>query len=90
MDEPLANEPGMDELADWLRAVAAALGVVGELDTEQLLDTARHVAHVVSRPATPLTMYLMGRAVGAGGKSDLVAGLVDQLADGWSQSRSGR
>ena len=57
------QEPGLHE---WVAAAAAELGVDGDIDNDALLDAARDVAHAVARPATPLTTYLLGLAVGGG------------------------
>ncbi|HYQ76129.1 DUF6457 domain-containing protein [Cellulomonas sp.] len=57
----------------WTAAAAAELGVPGDLLPEvggALLDLVRDVAHGVSRPAAPLSAFLVGvaaRAAAAGG-----------------------
>ncbi|MDQ6772107.1 MAG: DUF6457 domain-containing protein [Candidatus Dormibacteraeota bacterium] len=52
---------------DWVDALAAELGVEDRVDVRLLLDIARETAHSVDRPAAPLTAYLLGYAVAAGG-----------------------
>lgn len=56
----------MSELGTWLAAVAGELGIDAEVDEDAVLDLGRDVAHTVARPATPLTAYLIGLAVGSG------------------------
>ena len=53
------------------------------LNTEQqalVLDLAREAAHAVARPAAPLTTFLAGYALGAGGGLDELASLVFDLS----------
>jgi len=63
----------VDEMQRWTAAAAAELGVPGDLLPEvggALLDLVRDVAHGVSRPAAPLSAFLVGvaaRAAAAGG-----------------------
>lgn len=53
-------------LKSWSDRVSDRLGLRHDLALNELLETSRDVAHQVARPATPLTTYLMGVAVGAG------------------------
>lgn len=55
-----------DPLTRWTHALAAALGVGGDVDQQLLLDVARDAAHAVDRPAAPISTYLVGLAVAAG------------------------
>lgn len=73
----------MEEFDKWVSACSQQLGLAGEVDTGVLLDVARDVAHGVSRPATPVTTYLMGLAVGGGSDPVAVAAAVKALAAGW-------
>ncbi|WP_051970072.1 DUF6457 domain-containing protein [Kitasatospora azatica] len=54
-------------LDDWMTEAAAELGIDLPVDTKELLDLARVVAHSVARPAAPLTAFLVGYATAAGG-----------------------
>ena len=51
-------------MEDWLRGLAAALGVDALTDVQitELLGVARDVAHGVERRATPLATFLLGAA----------------------------
>jgi hypothetical protein len=58
-------------LEDWAVAVRRELGLPAEAadagSVALVLDVARDVAHGVTRPAAPLTVYLLGLAVGRSG-----------------------
>lgn len=56
----------MEETEAWLAAAASALGIDGEMAVNDLLALTRDVAHQVTRPAAPLTTYLVGVAVAGG------------------------
>jgi hypothetical protein len=61
------HQPAGDDLHRWVAAQAAALGVDPAVaDVGVLLGLARDVSHGVSRPAVPLTAFLVGCAVGGG------------------------
>lgn len=51
-------------LDEWITAVKAELGIELDVDTAALLDLARDAAHGVTRPAAPLTTFLIGYAAG--------------------------
>lgn len=71
-------------LATWVTAVQQELGLGEEaIDIDGLLDVARVAAHQVERPAAPLTLYLMGLAVGTGQSSADVAARIQGLAEDW-------
>jgi hypothetical protein len=79
------------ELDRWLASVADALdldlAVLSEVSAP-VLDMVRVVAHGVSRPAAPLTAFVLGLATGAGGHptpDGIRAGvlLVEQLVREW-------
>lgn len=74
----------MTELAEWVAAAAAELGVDPPEDLDGLLDLARRVAHGVDRPAAPLTAYLVGVAVGRGVAAADAIARAGALADGWA------
>jgi hypothetical protein len=60
-------------LDEWTAAVAADLGLGDEalaaLDAELLLELAAEVARSVTRPAAPLTAFLVGYAAARAGGS---------------------
>ncbi|MFG2890386.1 DUF6457 domain-containing protein [Streptomyces sp. NPDC048248] len=55
-------------LDEWITAVKAELGIELDVDTPVLLDLARDAAHGVTRPAAPLTTFLIGFAAGQQGR----------------------
>ncbi|MFE1170831.1 DUF6457 domain-containing protein [Streptomyces sp. NPDC058773] len=62
-------------LDEWITAVKAELDIELDVDTAALLDLARDAAHGVTRPAAPLTTFLIGYAAGRQGRD------VQELAD---------
>lgn len=62
------SDPGLRDAHRWLAAVSTELAqdpaVISSLTTE-LLDLTRDIAHGPSRPAAPLTAFLVGLASGA-------------------------
>lgn len=78
-------------MSEWVTAVRRELGLEDAVDTDALVDTildlTGDVAHGVSRPAAPVTAFLIGLA--AGRADDLTvavndhAGVVSRLAEGW-------
>jgi hypothetical protein len=62
-------------LDEWVRDLSDALGVdAGATDVPLLLDVARDAAHGITRPAAPLTTFLVGLAAGRrGGGAEAVA-----------------
>ncbi len=76
----------MNELDAWVAAVADDLGLTAtQMQTKQVLDVARDVAHHVLRPGAPVTAYLMGVAVGRGADPAEVAERISALAKGWEK-----
>ncbi|GIG34770.1 DUF6457 domain-containing protein [Cellulomonas pakistanensis] len=62
----------MDEMQRWTAAAAAELGVAPDLlpgVAGPVLDLVREVAHGVSRPAAPLSAFLVGVAAGSAAAS---------------------
>lgn len=75
----------MNTLHSWTATVCSELGVdPGDVDRELVLDLARDVAHGVTRPAAPLTAYLLGLAVGRGTPAVDAAARVTELAQTWT------
>ncbi|MGJ3507196.1 DUF6457 domain-containing protein [Enemella sp. A6] len=73
-------------VSEWIRELTAEIGLDDvELDEDSihiLLDLARDVAHQVIRPATPISTYLLGIAVGRGASLGAVAAKATALALG--------
>ena len=70
----------MTTLDDWSQQVCGALHLdPAVLDQGLVLDLARDAAHGVSRPAAPLTAYLVGVAVGRGADPATAAATVTAL-----------
>ncbi|MEU7903881.1 DUF6457 domain-containing protein [Actinoplanes sp. NPDC049118] len=75
----------MNVLDAWIRAACAELDLVpADVDSTEVLDVARDVAHNVLRPGAPVTTYLMGVAVGRGADPADVAARLTTLAAGWT------
>ncbi|PSS43961.1 DUF6457 domain-containing protein [Arthrobacter woluwensis] len=68
------------ELDAWVSDLSAALNL-GDLDvpTGLLLDLTRDAAHGVTRPAGPLTTYLVGIAVARGASAEEAAEIAREL-----------
>lgn len=74
----------VNTLEEWTAAVVAELDLpASSVDRDVVLDLARDVARGVARPAAPLTTYLAGVAVGAGGDPADVAARIGRLAQEW-------
>jgi hypothetical protein len=57
-----------DPLDEWVNDLATALGLdPSVVDRDLVLDLARDAAHGVTRPAAPLTTFLVGLAAGRDG-----------------------
>jgi len=76
-------------LHDWIDELCDALDIETEVDEALILDLARSAAHNVTRPAAPISTYLLGYAAGAADAGpDQVEGLAGRaqaLADGWDK-----
>jgi hypothetical protein len=78
-------------MSEWVTAVARELGLEGALDSDAsvdlVLDLTSDVAHGVSRPAAPVTAFLIGVAAGRADDPAVAArdyaGKVSKLAEGW-------
>ena len=65
-------------LAEWTDELSTALGIDVELEIDAILDLARDAAHLIDRPAAPLTTFLVGYAAAArGGKPDDLEDCMD-------------
>ena len=51
-------------LHDWIDELCDALDIDAEVDEALVLDLARSAAHNVTRPAAPISAYLLGYAAG--------------------------
>ena len=78
-------------LSDWVVAVARELGLEDALvaggTADMVLDLTSDVAHGVSRPAAPVTAFLVGLAAGRADDPAVAARdyaqKISALADGW-------
>lgn len=73
----------MSELDSWVTLVCGELGLNPAVAPDAVLDVARDVAHGVSRPAAPLTTFLLGRAVESGVLLEEAATRISSLASTW-------
>jgi hypothetical protein len=74
----------MSTLEDWANAVRAELGLEQDDAVQKtVLNLARVAAHLVDRPAAPLTAYFLGEAVGRGMPLAETADRIQQLARAW-------
>ncbi|MFJ2032593.1 DUF6457 domain-containing protein [Streptosporangium sp. NPDC087985] len=71
-------------LGEWTALVCRELGVdPARVDRDALLDLTKEVAHGVTRPAAPLTAYLLGLAQGAGSAPPDAVERLTELAQRW-------
>jgi Domain of unknown function (DUF6457) len=74
------------ELDDWSRRLIEALGLeLDSVDIDLILDVARDSAHAITRPAAPVTTFLVGYAAAlAGGGPEQIerASRIAQLLAG--------
>jgi hypothetical protein len=54
-------------LTEWSDQLCTALGIDLEVDADAILDLARDAAHLIDRPAAPITTFLVGYAAAARG-----------------------
>lgn len=71
---------GVGIMDEWIVDVKAALGLDVDVDIDLLLEVARDAAHNVTRPAAPITTYLLGIAVANGQDAKSAAARIQQLA----------
>ena len=76
-------------LHDWIDELSDILDVDTEVDEALVLDLARAAAHNVTRPAAPVTTYLLGFAAGrqdAGPEAiEALAARAQRLAEDWDR-----
>jgi hypothetical protein len=76
----------MSTLDDWTDALCAELGLDRDDAVQKtVLNLARVAAHLVDRPAAPLTAYFLGEAVGRGQPLAETAARIQQLARAWEK-----
>lgn len=84
MDDPRSSvNEETRTLSIWLAELAEGLDLDLDLDEDgvhALLDLARDAAHQVTRPAAPLTTFMVGVAVGRGASVGATAAAATQLA----------
>ncbi|MDP3971999.1 MAG: DUF6457 domain-containing protein [Candidatus Nanopelagicales bacterium] len=73
----------MEQTKAWVDRAARELGVDDEIEVEELLLLTRDVAHQVTRPAAPLTTYLVGVAVARGMALDDARAAVARCLTEW-------
>jgi molybdopterin-guanine dinucleotide biosynthesis protein A len=71
---------GAEIMDEWIAEVKKALGLAVDVDVDLLLDLARDAAHNVTRPAAPITTYLLGIAVANGADPKMAAAKIQELA----------
>ncbi|WP_285727192.1 NTP transferase domain-containing protein [Psychromicrobium xiongbiense] len=82
-DTRMYNEPP-PSLKIWIEDLAPALGLdPAAVPAQMLLDVTRDAAHTVTRPAGPITTYLMGLAVAAGADPEEAAVTVRARIEAW-------
>ncbi|SEB88535.1 hypothetical protein SAMN04489806_2036 [Paramicrobacterium humi] len=71
-----------EDLDAWVAELAPALGLdPADVPTGLLLDLTRDAAHGITRPAGPLTTYLVGLAVAKGMTPDAAAATTRELIE---------
>jgi hypothetical protein len=81
-------------LSEWVTAVGRELGLEGAVESgatvDMVLDLTSDVAHGVSRPAAPVTAFLVGLAAGRADDPAVAARdyaqKISALADGWDRA----
>ncbi|WP_205678965.1 DUF6457 domain-containing protein [Brachybacterium endophyticum] len=72
------------EVDDWIERLAPALDLdPQDVATNRLLGLTGQVAHGVTRPAGPVTTYLLGLAVASGRDLEDAAGVVTTQLAAW-------
>ncbi|MFC5996803.1 DUF6457 domain-containing protein [Pseudonocardia hispaniensis] len=78
-------------MSEWVKAVSRELGLEAAVESDAtvdlVLDLTSDVAHGVSRPAAPVTAFLVGLAAGRAADPAVAARdfaqKIGSLADGW-------
>jgi hypothetical protein len=78
-------------MSEWVTAVSQELGLGNTVDAastvDMVLDLTSDVAHGVSRPAAPVTAFLIGVAAGRADDPAVAgrdyAAKISRLAEGW-------
>ena len=78
---------GAIAMDEWIIDLKAALDLNVDVDVDLLLDVARDAAHNVTRPAAPITTYLLGIAVANGADVKITAAKIQQLATSRNKSQ---
>lgn len=82
---------GRVNLHDWIDELCDALDLDAEVDEGLVLDLARVAAHNVTRPAAPISTFLLGLAAGRQGadteKIEELAARARALAEAWDRPR---
>ncbi|ETK38073.1 hypothetical protein GCM10009530_26500 [Microbispora corallina] len=77
----------MNVLEEWTALVCRELGIdPARVDRAAVLDLTRDVAHGVTRPAAPLTAYLVGLAQGAGTAPPDAVERLSRMAGDWGRA----
>lgn len=77
----------LNVLAEWTALVCRELGVdPAKVDRDAVLDLTKEVAHGVTRPAAPLTAYLLGLAQGSGSAPEGAVERLTALAQEWERT----
>ena len=67
-------------LRDWVDRLRGELGISPEVDITAVLSLAGAAAHAVTRPAAPLTTYLLGYATASAAADGADAGDAFRMA----------
>jgi len=74
------DENQAQRVATWISQVTAELGIPAPANTDVILDVAKDAAHLVERPAAPISTYLLGYAVALGADPLTTASVLARLA----------
>jgi Molybdopterin-guanine dinucleotide biosynthesis protein A len=86
-DESTIREQGAKPMmSTWINAVCAELNLPADVNVDVILDVARVTAHIVERPAAPITTFLLGSAVAGGMDVNEAAAKIQELAANWANS----